>query len=148
MNVATFTELALRSVAHDLRESLLAQLPEQLRARIERALKFVQLERLLLNADEAVEYLLTVVKSGGTPEAAGGALYCFELVPDLSAFHEAEIEKRLSRNSNAVKTLDATSARRFSRGSTNCGWSRTRSNSVFFTSCVDVSRAPVCGRAI
>jgi len=44
--------------------------------------------------------------AGGTPEAAGAALYCFGLIPDLGAFREPEIEKRLSRNWNAVKILD------------------------------------------
>jgi hypothetical protein len=68
--------------------------------------KYMQLERMVLNVDETVEYLLTVVKSSGTPEAAGAALYCFGLVPDLEAFQEVEIEKRLSRNWNAVKILD------------------------------------------
>jgi len=53
-----------------------------------------------------VDYLLTVSKNGYTPEAAGAALYCFGLVPDLTVFHEAEIEKRLSRNWNAVAVLD------------------------------------------
>jgi hypothetical protein len=86
LDVATFTELALRSVVEDLRQALLDHLPEQLRGRVERAVKYMQLERMVLNSDETVEYLLTVVKSGGTPEAAGAALYCFGLGSELINF--------------------------------------------------------------
>jgi DNA phosphorothioation-dependent restriction protein DptH len=106
LDIATFTELALRNVTDDLRAVLLEQLPEQLRKRVAAALEYIRIERILMNADEAVEYLLTVVKNGGTPEAAGAALHCFGLVPDLAAFNEAEVEKRLSRNWNSVRVLD------------------------------------------
>ena len=106
LDIATFTELALRSVGSDLRAALLGRLQADLRLRVERALEYVRLERIVLNIDESVDYLLTVVKSGATPEAAGAALYCFGLVPDLLAFQAPEIEKRLSRNWNAVKSLD------------------------------------------
>jgi DNA phosphorothioation-dependent restriction protein DptH len=106
LDIATFTELALRTIAEDLRTALLARLADDLRQRVERALEFVRRDRLLQNTDEVVEYLLTVVKNGGTADAAGAALFCFGLVPDLKAFQEAEIEKRLSRNWNAVRVLD------------------------------------------
>ncbi|MBY0276573.1 hypothetical protein K2Z84_14620 [Candidatus Binatia bacterium] len=106
LDIATFTELALESVADDLRAALLAQLADDLRQRVERALEYVRLERILQNVDEVVEYLLTVVKNGGTPAAAGASLFAFGLVPDLKAFNESEIEKRLSRNWNAVRVLD------------------------------------------
>lgn len=106
LDIATFTELALRSVADDLRAALLARLADDLRQRVERALEYVRLERILQNSDEVVEYLLTVVKNGATSEAAGASLFSFGLVPDLKAFYETEIEKRLSRNWNAVRVLD------------------------------------------
>jgi hypothetical protein len=106
LDIATFTELAFRNVSDEIQDVLLVQLPEKLRQRVEAALKYVRLERILQNADEAVEYLLTVVKNGSTPEAAGAALYCMGLVPDLAGFQELEIEKRLSRNWNAARVLD------------------------------------------
>lgn len=106
LDIATFTELALRNVTDDLRASLLETLPEPLRKRVGAALEYVRLERILQNADESVDYLLTVVKNGGTGEAAGAALYCFGLVPDLAAFQESAIERRLSRNWNAIRVLD------------------------------------------
>jgi hypothetical protein len=101
LDIATFTELALRNVTDDVRGALLERIAEPLRARVAAALKYVQTERILQNSDEAVDYLLTVVRNGATIEAAGAALYCFGLVPDLSAFKETAIERRLSRN--AVK---------------------------------------------
>jgi DNA phosphorothioation-dependent restriction protein DptH len=106
LDIATFTELAFRNVSDEIQEVLLVQLPEKLRQRVEAALKYIRLERILQNVDEAVEYLLTVVKNGSTPEAAGAALYCLGLVPDLAGFQEVEIEKRLSRNWNAARVLD------------------------------------------
>lgn len=106
LDVATFTELALRTVSDELCDTLLTRLPEGLRTSVRRALDYARLERVLSNVDETVDYLLTVTKSGATVEAAGAALYCFGLVPDLEAFAEPEIEKRLSRNWNAVRVLD------------------------------------------
>lgn len=110
LDIATFTELALRNVADDMREELLRRLNEPLRGLVTRALQYVRLERIALNADEGVDYLLSVVKNGSSPEAAGAALYCFGLVPDLEAFRDPDIEKRLSRNWNAVRVLDDGSA--------------------------------------
>lgn len=115
LDIATFTELALRSVTDDARAALLEALPEPLRKRVGAALEYVRLERILQNADESVDYLLTVVKNGMTAEAAGAALYCFGLIPDLAAFHETAIERRLSRNWNAIHLLDDTGTPLLSR---------------------------------
>ena len=110
LDVATFTELALRNVSEDLRVALLGRLPEPLRDRVARALEYVRVERILWNADEATEFLLTIIKNGATAHAAGAALYCFGLVPDLEAFDHAEIEKRLSRNRTAARDLEESGA--------------------------------------
>lgn len=110
LDVATFTELALRNVAEDLRNALLAKLSDPLKERADRALEYVRLERILWNADEATEFLLTTLRNGGTPRAAGAALYCFGLVPDLEAFDQADIEKRLSRNRVAAGALEDANA--------------------------------------
>jgi hypothetical protein len=115
LDIATFTELALRNVTDDVRGALLERIAEPLRARVAAALKYVQTERILQNSDEAVDYLLTVVRNGATIEAAGAALYCFGLVPDLSAFKETAIERRLSRNAVKVHVLDDPGAPLLSR---------------------------------
>ncbi len=69
LDIATFTELALRNVTDDLRAVLLERLPEPLRKRVVAALEYIRVERILLNADEAVQYLLTVVKMAERPRS-------------------------------------------------------------------------------
>lgn len=106
LDIATFTELALRSVVRDVAQHLLEQLAPDVREKVARALKYLSLERVLTNPDDAIDYLLTVVRNGASSGAAGAALFCLGLIPDVAAFEEQEIEKRLSRNLTATKTLD------------------------------------------
>jgi hypothetical protein len=57
--------------------------------------------------DEHVEYLLTVLRNGGTREAAGGAIYLFGLVPDFALFTRdaATNLNRISRNRQRCEKL-------------------------------------------
>jgi hypothetical protein len=63
-------------------------------------LKHLAEVRQIRHPDEQVTYLLTVLKNGGTPEAAGAAIFQFGLVPDFELFNRgsATILNRLSRN--------------------------------------------------
>ncbi|WP_280153255.1 hypothetical protein [Piscinibacter sp. XHJ-5] len=86
LDIATFTELSLASMAQSLSDVLLGRLDEPLRGEVREVLKHLAEVRQIRNADEQVDYLLTVIKNGATREAAGGAIYLFGLVPDFSLF--------------------------------------------------------------
>jgi len=86
LDIATFTELSLASMAQSLSEVLLERLDEPLRGDVREALKHLSEIRQIRYPDEQVDYLLTVIKNGGTREAAGGAIYLFGLVPDFELF--------------------------------------------------------------
>jgi len=86
LDIATFTELSLASMAQNLSDILLERLDEPLRTQVREVLKHLTEIRQIRHPDEQVDYLLTVLKNGGTPGAAGGAIYLFGLVPDFQLF--------------------------------------------------------------
>ena len=86
LDIATFTELSLASMAQSLADALLDRLDEPLRGEVREVLKHLAEVRQIRHADEQVDYLLTVIKNGATREAAGGAIYLFGLVPDFALF--------------------------------------------------------------
>jgi hypothetical protein len=86
LDIATFTELSLASVAQSLADALLERLDEPLRGEVREVLKHLAEVRQIRHPDEQVDYLLTVLKNGATPAAAGGALFQFGLVPDFGLF--------------------------------------------------------------
>ena len=86
LDIATFTELSLSTMAQRLAEGLIERLPGPLQGEVRNALKHLAEVRQIRHPDEQVEYLLTVLKNGGTREAAGGAVYMFGLVPDFELF--------------------------------------------------------------
>ena len=112
LDIATFTELSLATVAAELVEALLKEIPEPLRGALREELAFLRTERHIRNADEEVEYLLTVRKNGKNAAAAGGALYVFGLLPDFQLFERGSTRFWLTRNTKACERLaDATRPR-------------------------------------
>ncbi len=107
LDIATFTELSLSSIAQNLADALLDRIPEPLRAAVRDVLKHLAEVRQVRHPDELVNYLLTVLKNGGTAEAAGAAVYVFGLVPDFELFtREAGMTlNRVSRNQKACEKL-------------------------------------------
>ncbi|MGY3424504.1 hypothetical protein ACVWZW_004979 [Bradyrhizobium sp. F1.13.4] len=98
LDIATFTELSMTSVANDLVESLLKEVEKPLHDAMREMLGRLRLEKFTRHADEEVQYLLTVKKNGGTPESAGGALYALGLIPDFALFTRGSHIQWLSRN--------------------------------------------------
>lgn len=86
LDIATFTELSLASTAQSLSDVLADRLPDPLRGGVREMLRHLAEVRQIRHPDEQVSYLLTVLKNGGTPQAAGAAIYCFGLVPDFDLF--------------------------------------------------------------
>lgn len=86
LDIATFTELSLASMAQNLADVLVDRLAEPLRGEVREVLRHLAEVRQIRHPDEQVSYLLTVLKNRGTPEAAGAAIYCFGLVPDFDLF--------------------------------------------------------------
>jgi hypothetical protein len=86
LDIATFTELSLATMAQDLSDVLLERLAGPLRADVREVLKYLSEMKQIRHADEQVDYLLTVLKNGGTHEAAGAAIFEFGLVPDFALF--------------------------------------------------------------
>ncbi|MGK4004028.1 hypothetical protein WMF31_15450 [Sorangium sp. So ce1036] len=105
LDIATFTELSLATIAEDLLVALFDELPEPLRKAVRDELLYLRAERLIANADEEVEYLLTVRKNGCTPAAAGGALHIFGLLPDFQLFERGNPRYWLTRNVNVCARL-------------------------------------------
>lgn len=105
LDIATFTELSLSALAQDLVDTLLGRLAEPLRAQILGVLSHLRQQHHIRNTDEEVDYLLTVLKNGATPEAAGGALYVFGLLPDFQLFSRGNTLFWLSRNLKACEVL-------------------------------------------
>ena len=85
LDIATFTELPLASLAQDLVSVLLERLSEPLGTDIRAVLTHLREQRHVRNTDEEVDFLVTVFKNGATAAAAGGALYTFRLLPDFRA---------------------------------------------------------------
>lgn len=86
LDIATFTELSLATMAQSLSDALVEKLAEPLRGNVREVLRHLTELRQIRHPDEQVSYLLTVLKNGGTPQAAGAAIYCFGLVPDFDLF--------------------------------------------------------------
>ncbi|MFO0570174.1 MAG: hypothetical protein U0263_31310 [Polyangiaceae bacterium] len=105
LDIATFTELSLAALAQDLVDALLLRLSDDLRPQIVGMLGHLRESKRIRNNDEEVDYLLTVLKNGGTPEAAGAAIYVFGLLPDFELFTRGELLFWLSRNLKARDTL-------------------------------------------
>ena len=105
LDIATFNELSLSALSEDLVSVLLGRLGNELRAKVEDAIAYLRQERHIKNHDQEVEYLLTIERSGGTPTAAGGALYVFGLLPDFQLFTRGRERYWLSRNLKASEQL-------------------------------------------
>lgn len=100
LDTATFTELSLESMAQTLSEALIERLENSLRSDVREVLRHLSEVRQIRNVDEQIDYLLTVIKNGGTREAAGGSIYLFGLVPDFGLFKRSStsIFNWISRN--------------------------------------------------
>ncbi len=105
LDIATFTELSLASLAQELVAVLLQRLPESLRPEVVTVLGYLREQHHIRNTDEEVEYLLTILKNGATPAAAGGALYVLGIIPDFELFTRGNVLFWLSRNLNACELL-------------------------------------------
>jgi DNA phosphorothioation-dependent restriction protein DptH len=107
LDIATFTELSLASMAQDLADVLLERVAEPLRGEVRDVVRHLSEGRQIRHPDELVNYLLTVLKNGGSPSAAGAAIYLFGLVPDFELFarESGTILNRVSRNQKACEKL-------------------------------------------
>ena len=105
LDIATFTELTLPVFGAEAVEHLLKKLAEPLRASVAEVLQRLREQKVLRHVDDELEYLATVLKNGGTPHAAGGALYVFGLIPDFEVFTRGALPAWLSRNQNAREAL-------------------------------------------
>src|SRR5262249_41888147 len=75
LDIATFTELSLASMAQSLSDVLIDRLADPLRGEVREVLRHLAEIRQIRHPDEQVSYLLTVLKNGGGPHAAGAAMY-------------------------------------------------------------------------
>src|SRR5262249_18295461 len=105
LDIATFTELPLTTLAQSLAAELVDRIPESLRTDVASVLTHLREQRHVRNADEEVEFLATVLKNGASAAAAGGALCALRLIPDFALFTRGNILYWLSRNLNACETL-------------------------------------------
>lgn len=105
LDVATFTEIPIASRTAAFANELHHRLPSALRPLVDDALRFLRRERVLRSSDLEVEYLLTVLKNGSTPAAAGGAMFLFGLIPDFALFDGSDHRQRLARNQTVSATL-------------------------------------------
>lgn len=107
LDIATFTELSLASMAQDLADVLLERVAEPLRGKVRDVVRHLSEGRQIRHPDEQVDYLLTVLKNGGSSSAAGAAIYLFGLVPDFELFarETGTILNRVSRNQKACEKL-------------------------------------------
>lgn len=107
LDIATFTELSLSSMALSLCDVLIDRLADPLRVEVRDVLKHLSEVRQIRHPDEQVGYLLTVLKNGGSREAAGAAIFFFGLVPDFELFKRgsATTLNWLSRNRQKCEKL-------------------------------------------
>jgi DNA phosphorothioation-dependent restriction protein DptH len=106
LDIATFQQIQLNAIPEKVVASLIAKLPESIRKSVIEALKLLRERRVIRDEDTVARYLLTVLNNGGTPKAAGGALFVLGLVPDFGLFsHSAQLVQWLTRNEKAVSTL-------------------------------------------
>lgn len=105
--VATFEEIEVGNAYAMLRHELLGQVPASLRDGISPLEQVLAAKKDKRSTDQAwVRYLLTVAANDYESDAAGAAIYCFGLVPDLSLFADVEdVTERIGRNRVQVDYL-------------------------------------------
>ncbi|MEV7646883.1 hypothetical protein [Arthrobacter sp. NPDC089319] len=105
--VATFEEIEVGNAYAMLRKELIGRVPASLRNVITRLEQVLAMKKDNRSSDQAwVRYLLTLAANDFEPDAAGAAIYCFGLVPDLSLFTEVEdVTERVGRNRVHVDDL-------------------------------------------
>jgi len=105
-DVSTFVEIDLGDMPVRLQKQLREQLPDELRSLTDRVVHYLTRVERNVNADDVVRYYLTLLKNEATKEAAGGAIYQVNLIPDFTLFDIPErIEQRLDRNAVSLHTL-------------------------------------------
>lgn len=106
LEIATFRELSLStSVTSDLIATLIKALPPQLVPAVSDILSYLRREKLARNDDDLVTYLLTVHWNNSAPEAVGGALFVFGLIPHFGLSAQTNIPYWLSRNRKMQQLL-------------------------------------------
>lgn len=111
-SVSTFEELRLAEAHAAVRQALLGQVPEPLRASVTELLTSPAAGGPQ-GADHqaAVRYLLTLRENHHHPEAAGAAVYLFGLIPDFRLFADpALVSRRIQRNRRIVDALSDSAA--------------------------------------
>ncbi|MFF2317537.1 ATP-binding protein [Arthrobacter sp. NPDC058097] len=105
--VATFEEVEVGNAYALLRKELINRVPASLRDGISHLEQVLASKKDNRSSDQAwVRYLLTLAANDYEPDAAGAAIYCFGLVPDLRLFTDvAEVPERVSRNRVHVNDL-------------------------------------------
>jgi hypothetical protein len=118
LDVATFQDVNLRDVGQALVERLYADLHREVEQRdgadaaiaflasLRTVARYLGEERVITDDDAWPRYLLTVLRNGAMPEAAGAALFVFGLVPDPGLFARGGHQLQwLTRNRKAAKEL-------------------------------------------
>ncbi|GCB46459.1 ATP-binding protein [Streptomyces sp. NL15-2K] len=101
-SVATFEEVSLREVHTRLRRNLLKDVPEPLRASVERLLA----ETSEASDRDAARYLLTLRENQHDPQAAGAAVHLLGLIPDFQLFTDPSLlVTKIQRNRRTVERL-------------------------------------------
>ncbi|MFD2796412.1 hypothetical protein ACFS27_22820 [Promicromonospora vindobonensis] len=105
--VATFEEHRVSDAYESVREALVERVPPRLRNPLEELGALLREKADGRASDRAwVQYLLTIAANDYEQTAAGAALYCFGLVPDLEAFtSDANLAERIRRNRMHVDDL-------------------------------------------
>ncbi|MET7283305.1 hypothetical protein ABZS29_34080 [Kribbella sp. NPDC005582] len=105
--VATFEEIEVGNAYAILREELMGRIPAVLRDKLEKLAAVLGGKRDGRSIDQAwVRYLLTIAANDYEVDAAGAAIYCFGLVPDLALFTSGdEVSERIGRNRVHVDDL-------------------------------------------
>jgi len=105
--VATFEEIEVGNAYGMLREELLSRVPASLRDGVDRLHQTLAQKKDGRATDQAwVRYLLTIAANDYEPDAAGAAICCFGLVPDLALFNCIEdVPERVGRNRVHVDDL-------------------------------------------
>ncbi|WP_425554212.1 methylation-associated defense system ATP-binding protein MAD8 [Kribbella yunnanensis] len=105
--VATFEEIEVGNAYTMLREELMGRIPAALRDKLGKLATILGGKKDGRSTDQAwVRYLLTVAANDYEVDAAGAAVYCFGLVPDLALFTSGdEVPERVGRNRVHVDDL-------------------------------------------
>ncbi|PSL08136.1 DNA helicase HerA-like ATPase [Haloactinopolyspora alba] len=105
--VATFEEVEVGNAYGMLREELMSRVPTSLRDGIDRLQHALAQKKDGRATDQAwVHYLLTIAANDYEPDAAGAAIFCFGLVPDLALFKTLDdVSGRVGRNRVHVDDL-------------------------------------------